>query len=504
MSKSALLITSPSHTMPSIAPHQEQHHHRIPPPHYPPSPQTVSSSPLSTYNSTTPRRRSILDAAWPYNMHYHHHRNRASSPSSSPGHQSSSASWPSRERHTSQDVPAFFNLEKVVHQYSEQPELLGLILSSKVEEDRRRAEEAKLKQKEIDYLLQQSHNNVDNHPSGFRHNRASWRSMASVAVAAFTNNSNISSSNSSSNNSSSSSCSSRNSGDCNSSPLEKNKQLKPFSAVTRNLGRSNNPLGSILPRIQSPGSIRRDSVESTSAGWKQLSDPCPRLRYSPKPLPADQRRRSIQNIDMLLSHSPRTASSSLPPISISSLPDTIQAQDDPENHPPLPVSSPPSSLDSDGDTEMAASFPAAANHHDHHPHLPFDYHHEQQIPGSEHGLRSRRPPPTLDKLPIPPVSAPHRLHRPSASKRRRREVQAISTIIETREFPYNDDYLWKNNGNTVHKKTGHRSIYYKCSNSAKGCPVNKTVTFKEHGDYLIKYRGKHLEECSRIKRIVDV
>lgn len=46
-------------------------------------------------------------------------------------------------------------------------------------------------------------------------------------------------------------------------------------------------------------------------------------------------------------------------------------------------------------------------------------------------------------------------------------MQAISTIIETKEFPYNDDYLWKNNGNTVHKKSGYRSIYYKCSNSAK-------------------------------------
>ncbi|KAG2229168.1 hypothetical protein INT48_003310 [Thamnidium elegans] len=89
-------------------------------------------------------------------------------------------------------------------------------------------------------------------------------------------------------------------------------------------------------------------------------------------------------------------------------------------------------------------------------------------------------------------------------KRRRREMQAITTIIETREFPYNDDYLWKNNGNTVHKKTGFKSIYYKCSNSSKGCPVNKTVTFKDNGEHLIKYRGQHLTECNRIKRITDL
>lgn len=49
----------------------------------------------------------------------------------------------------------YFNVDKVVQQYGEHPELLELILSSKLEEDRRRAEEAKLRQKEIDYILQQ-------------------------------------------------------------------------------------------------------------------------------------------------------------------------------------------------------------------------------------------------------------------------------------------------------------------------------------------------------------
>jgi len=52
-------------------------------------------------------------------------------------------------------------------------------------------------------------------------------------------------------------------------------------------------------------------------------------------------------------------------------------------------------------------------------------------------------------------------------KKRKREIQAITTIIETKEFPYSDDYLWKNNGNTVHKKSGLKSIYYKCSNGTK-------------------------------------
>ena len=53
--------------------------------------------------------------------------------------------------------------------------------------------------------------------------------------------------------------------------------------------------------------------------------------------------------------------------------------------------------------------------------------------------------------------------------RRRREMQAITKIVETREYPYVDGYFWKNNGNTVQKKTGNKSVYYKCSNSNKVC-----------------------------------
>ncbi|KAI8991599.1 hypothetical protein BDF20DRAFT_845441, partial [Mycotypha africana] len=51
--------------------------------------------------------------------------------------------------------------------------------------------------------------------------------------------------------------------------------------------------------------------------------------------------------------------------------------------------------------------------------------------------------------------------------RRRRSIQAITKIIETTEFPYNDHYFWKNNGNTIQKKTGLKSTYYKCANSIK-------------------------------------
>ncbi|KAG1510884.1 hypothetical protein G6F47_000817 [Rhizopus delemar] len=114
-------------------------------------------------------------------------------------------------------------------------------------------------------------------------------------------------------------------------------------------------------------------------------------------------------------------------------------------------------------------------------------------------------PPQNNNLPSPEQTLP--LSPPIETvniRKRKREIQAITTIIETKEFPYSDDYLWKNNGNTVHKKSGFKSVYYKCSNGIRGCPVNKTVTFKGNGEYLIKYRGEHLQLCNRIKRITDL
>ncbi|KAF9156560.1 hypothetical protein BG015_004177 [Linnemannia schmuckeri] len=84
-------------------------------------------------------------------------------------------------------------------------------------------------------------------------------------------------------------------------------------------------------------------------------------------------------------------------------------------------------------------------------------------------------------------------------KRKRREMQPVNKIVDSAE-PHIDQFLWKNNGNTTQKKTGCKSIYYKCSNSANGCTVNKTVTEKEGGGYVTKYRGEHLDDCIKLKR----
>ncbi|KAI8882800.1 hypothetical protein K501DRAFT_323762 [Backusella circina FSU 941] len=121
---------------------------------------------------------------------------------------------------------------------------------------------------------------------------------------------------------------------------------------------------------------------------------------------------------------------------------------------------------------------------------------------------------------LKPSSAPspsHYLYTPASSAldcknnmtplpkaRRRRSIQAITKVIETKEYPYHDGYFWKNNGNTTQKKTGCRNVYYKCTNSCKGCPVNKTVIEQPDGIYVIKYRGDHIPECNQVEHIKDL
>lgn len=50
-------------------------------------------------------------------------------------------------------IPHKFDLHDVIQKYGDHPEVLSLILSTKVEEDRRKAEEARLRQKELEYFI---------------------------------------------------------------------------------------------------------------------------------------------------------------------------------------------------------------------------------------------------------------------------------------------------------------------------------------------------------------
>jgi hypothetical protein len=60
---------------------------------------------------------------------------------------------PRRTVDTKYDYLQGFDVHTIVEKYGNQLELLELILSCKVQEDKRKTEEAKLKQREIDYLI---------------------------------------------------------------------------------------------------------------------------------------------------------------------------------------------------------------------------------------------------------------------------------------------------------------------------------------------------------------
>ncbi|KAF7724494.1 hypothetical protein EC973_000944 [Apophysomyces ossiformis] len=270
--------------------------------------------------------------------------------------------------------PSFYDLQDVIHQYKSQPELLKLILTSKVEEDKRRAEEAKLRAKELDLYLQ-----------------------------------------------------------------ENSRRL------------------SVHSHSDTDGSGKSEGV-------------VPRSKRRTAPYHIPQRRK-----DSLTDHQERRHSAAAAMLAMGSL--TVHHHhhshsNDPSTEHTTP--SPTSPLSSAATlSSLSASYPSPVADQ-------YDDEEDEIIEEEQLELTS------------------------SGRPRRRREMQAITKIVETREFPYVDDYFWKNNGNTTQKKTGCKSIYYKCSNSNKGCPVNKTVTARPNGEYLIKYRGNHLPECGRVERIRDL
>ncbi|ORZ20639.1 hypothetical protein BCR42DRAFT_409184 [Absidia repens] len=295
-----------------------------------------------------------------------------------------------QDPHASNSVSApLYELQDVIQQYKAHPELLKLILTSKVEEDKRRAEEAKLRAKELDYYLKHDSNTTPPSPPSLSTNYHQQQSNYQ-------------------------------------------RKMSIPSRISVNQDRS------------APYPTSTHSTTATSP----LS-PSRRASFDHH----QQRRHSAATAMLAMggSVSPSTLPALLPSLS-----------------PPSDRSSNASSSDDDEmDHSAIVAYPS-----------PVTDHYDDQEETSA-GSTTGKP-------------------------RRRREMQAITKIVETREFPYMDSYFWRNNGNTTQKKTGCRSIYYKCSNSNKGCQVNKTVTAKQNGEYLIKYRGTHLTECGMVERIRDL
>ncbi|KAI7856789.1 hypothetical protein BDC45DRAFT_566854 [Circinella umbellata] len=442
------------------------------------------------------------------------------------------------------------SLEEIIQQYSQKPELLELLLMSKVQEDRRRAEEAKLRSKEIDYLLhqrEQTSSSSPQEPSSPRssdlhhhylhphHNHSHSQEPLQYHNYHHHHHHN--------------------------QEQEYHRHSLPSLPAIMDLDKKATSISALSSSIP----YRSPSLTSSSFGSPRSTPEhalvAASLSSSP-PLPLHQLREDHIHSTTTLLHPVTTASSS--PCSSITTPTTTNDRLLPTVHPtsPPPVSASQeireliasrkrllpneSSLSATNEqsSTQSESYVVYSNNnssnvlplppipsvqsgqgekrqspHDAEMILTGSDNNPQQQHGRMHVYHYYHGPTPTNKLPLPPApqssTATNRTSstmmkgfnsikgRPFA-KRRRREMQAITMIIETREFPYNDDYLWKNNGNTIHKGSGNKSIYYKCANNQKGCPVNKTVTFKDNGEYLIKYRGTHLNDCSRIKRVVDV
>ncbi|KAI8076157.1 hypothetical protein BDF21DRAFT_422723 [Thamnidium elegans] len=294
--------------------------------------------------------------------------------------------------HESTNTP-LYDLQEVIQQYQSQPELLKLILTSKVEEDKRRAEEAKLRAKELDLYLQ--------HKSPVITPRSSISELTD-------------------------------------SPKKSTGKILPsLSSLPSSLSsKKNNDRTApyVIPTFRNYHSSISSASSISSLSEEDLDEDDDNELNSPNIDHHQQRRHS--------------AAAAMLAMGKSLVEDTDMTE----------------KSECKKETAISSAYPSPIADH---------YNEEDFI------LNNNKP-------------------------RRRREMQAITKIVETREFPYVDNFFWKNNGNTVQKKTGCKSIYYKCSNSNKGCSVNKTVTARPNGEYLIKYRGCHLPECGRVERIRDL
>ncbi|KAL0090825.1 DNA-binding WRKY transcription factor [Phycomyces blakesleeanus] len=344
--------------------------------------------------------------------------------------------------------PVSCDLQDVIICYQSQPDLLKLILLSKVEEDKRRAEEAKLRAKELDLLLlQHSFHSLSANAfslDAMLHLSPDQRSMLSQLQGVGSHHNRRHSSDHNIHNTTATATNN--------------------SSMDLDDSRRDSTIGSSFD-----GSANSDELESSSS-------------FSPIPATA---------MPSLLS---MTTNYTQPMAGLGHPKHTITHPLSPPSYPHLGLDE-PFQLDDVDPQQLLSPHPHPHSHTNSHTHPHTHQHqnshsHQNQLP----------PPPPQSSSPTQSPCGESTAQRP----RRRREMQAITKIVETREHPYVDGYFWKNNGNTIQKKTGNKSVYYKCSNSSKGCPVNKTVTWKDRGEYMIKYRGDHLVECNKVQRIVDM
>ncbi|KAI7881543.1 hypothetical protein K492DRAFT_206746 [Lichtheimia hyalospora FSU 10163] len=330
-----------------------------------------------------------------------------------------------RTSHSAEQQQMPSELQDVIFYYQSQPELLRLILQSKLEEDKRRAEEAKLRSKELDLIMLQQKTAVP--PPTSTNDNDDPRIMTPTTTTTTIN-----------------------------TARHSNIDMDPNAFST----------------------ARRPSLlHLTSSSPMPTSSTGP-TAFTPVVSHVDEHHSShVTNNNIVTSCASSLSSSSMPATPNTAGSGIFQQQQQPHVYSMEKTTS--ATLSPLMDDHGMYTLPSGSNNHN-------------------TNTTPTPPPPSSSYHPLPAIRRYDPYFTPQQRPRRRREMQAITKIVETREYPYIDGYSWKNNGNTVQKKTGNKSVYYKCSNSIRGCPVNKTVTWKGNDEYLIKYRGEHLPDCSRV------
>ncbi|KAI7854106.1 hypothetical protein BDC45DRAFT_569647 [Circinella umbellata] len=360
---------------------------------------------------------------------------------------------PSSSPPTSPAPVQIFDLQDVLLQYQSQPELLKLILSSKVEEDKRRTEEAKLRAKELDLYLKEDRS--------LSHKRSN-------SLSSHSSHSSISSSGSSNTSSQHSN-------------HHSNQQPHHIHQYHSHSHSQHEQQHQHHQHHSNAGRRRSTMIRSTAA-----------------PYTIPQHRQIVDD------HQERRNSAAVAMVAMGTSLSRTSSPPSPSYFPASPsISSSTPSVTSAYPSPAAEYYSSEPTNTNNSTSTPSNNHHSSTLSNTK--IKEEGSENDTSSSPITsPTSAPNPITTSSGRARRKREMQAITKIVETREFPYQDSYFWKNNGNTTQRKTGCKSIYYKCSNSNKGCPVNKTVTERPNGEYIIKYRGQHFIECGRVERIVDL
>ncbi|CAO3609546.1 unnamed protein product [Cunninghamella blakesleeana] len=370
-----------------------------------------------------------------------------------------------QNNHNHHSVDNNTNLESLIQQYGDNIELLELILRSKVEEDRRRTEEAKLKNKELDFMLHTTTKLNGSLPN------------ASKDI-----------------------------------PLLYQKSNQSIFSSTTIADKKNNYDSLLLPNFDVEHNHKNRkpmNIEYSSPSYKRVSLPSINSLDSVK-IPFQ-----LENLSM------SSSEQNINTIDYQNKSDSTYNIFSDSNQPYL------NNIEHYNHFEQKESNIQSSKINNYH-HHQIDYLNKNNSDNDVSKLNipttstlkskgtvkrlSQSPTSSLSSskkilLPQKPLPLNNQVNESSSLpiiKRKRREMQPITMIIETKEFPYNDNYQWKNNGNTIHRKNGQKSIYYKCSNSSKSCPVNKTVVFKDNEEYLIKYRGEHLPDCRMIESIKDL